>query len=217
MPTARKARMKRKQTQKAWKKRQKLRQLFELDRKKIKCAQIFCENKKWIAPSADNRNLATVESIHRIKFFTLIRALRKRFKNRRIEVLDEGAENSSFARKLQKKVEKEFGPNSIRVIRTDIRKRGVPTSNLVNTPSERLVETFGKNRFHLVVSSFTGLNYTKVNSVKALANAIEVLRSGGEARICSNVIKDSDIKTIEKNFRNVYIVRNEFRIVIFKR
>lgn len=218
MPTVRKIQMKRKQKQNAWKKRQGLRRVSGSDRKRIKEAKECVDIVQWSDGIVqDTRPLTEIESMHRVRFINRIEALRRRFKNERIEVLDEGAGNSSFARELREKAKNKFGPNSIRITRTDTRTRGVPVLELVNTSPERLVETFGKNRFHLVVSTYGGIHHGKVKDLNILANIIEVLKPGGEARIFSHFMEDAAIEKIKKNFHNVSIAREALRLVIFKR
>jgi len=60
-----------------------------------------------------------------------------------------------------------------------------PTTKRVELPvmcsPEQLVEKFGRESFHLVVSTAGGVQETPVNRKKAIANIVEILKPGGEA------------------------------------
>ncbi|MCX6798619.1 MAG: class I SAM-dependent methyltransferase [Candidatus Diapherotrites archaeon] len=119
----------------------------------------------------DQRNLAQIEGLHRVKFKEVVERLRGRFPNQRLEVLDEGAGRSDFGNQL---VSKEFAGN-MNVTRTDIRS-WTQADREVNVIG--IVEEFGKGRFHLVVSS-TGGAHSSPLPEKALFQIVSVLKPGG--------------------------------------
>ena len=102
------------------------------------------------------RNLADVEAEHGIKFKPVIKKLQTGFPKQMIEVLDEGAGRSSLKKELMRDFER------VHVTTTDIRKwkrwLGLKREPDVRANVMDLTKVFGKNRFHLVVSTMGGLS-----------------------------------------------------------
>jgi hypothetical protein len=118
-------------------------------------------------------------------FVSVIEALRKRFPHQTIQILDEGAGNSTFGAELLHESESKFGKNAVSVRTTDIRDtdywfEGAPKTEA--TP-EQLVQKFGREQFHLIVSTYGGLTYTTINPIRGLSNVITALKTGGQARL----------------------------------
>ncbi|MFH0955571.1 MAG: hypothetical protein V1777_05690 [Candidatus Micrarchaeota archaeon] len=208
--------------QQQWKARQKRRKLLVLsptERKKVNYSQKKMEEIPWgqdeVRP--DTRSLKEVNAEHNVDFMVRLRELKQRFRNQTLEVLDEAAGKSTFATQLTEEANREFGPNAIRITRTDIREKGLSGLKIDRVPVERLVEKYGKNRFHLVVSTLGGPNYTSITSIKALANIIEVLKPGGEARVKTQFTDPSVIRNLKKRYPKIFLFTpDNCRIMIFK-
>lgn len=135
-------------------------------------------------------------------FDKVVGDLSKRFPGKEIRVLFEGAGFSSFPERLVAKCKKRG--LRVRVFRTDLysKKRfrefatespenkrlqadglRMNTRDYERAAPEELVEVFGRNSFHLVVSRSGGLNYTRFSPVKGISNVSRVLKPGGEAHI----------------------------------
>lgn len=137
------------------------------------------------------RRLIEVEVRHEKDFTRIVADLRRRFKNRQIEVLDEGAGNSTFIEELSGK----SPAGTINGTKTDIRYGSGKDPNAISP--EQLVDHFGKERFHLIVSTFGGTTYTSISQEKALANIIQCLKTGGMASI---VLGNNDFFTHGRKF-----------------
>jgi hypothetical protein len=161
-----------------------------------------------IGSFGEPRKLEEVELSHRLKkmryrtfwegggnsvtgpgFLPTLRHLRRKFPGETLQVLDEGSGGSSFGRELQEQAVKAFGKESIRIFESDAYPRtkygsGVhDLRTLVAATPEELVKEFGPEKFHLIVSTHGGINYTPLPKIKGLVNIAIVLKSGGEARI----------------------------------
>jgi len=155
------------------------------------------------------RVLADVNKEHKKKFEEIAKMLAAKFPGQVIEALDEGTGRRFFYRDLSS--ESGLGEN-LRTTRTDIDKKHCEANGLVLASPEELVSKFGRNKFHLVVSTFGGANYTQVSPAKAVANIIEVLKPGGMASIVSqnnldggNQIDLASVRKVLKNYRNITV------------
>lgn len=163
----------------------------------------------------DHRSIYQVQEVHERDFVSITRKLLQRFPKGEINVLDEGAGQSTFHEDLSKLV----GDDRVKVYRSDIRYL-IPTSYTKPVPPEKLVETFGKNHFHLIVSTFGGTTYSKINSEKAIANIATVLKTGGIASIATSRNDDyvngrqvslADLTRIIKRFPELKITEEKKR------
>ncbi len=139
----------------------------------------------------DIDSLADVESWHNIKFKPVLQKLSKRFPEK-LEVLDEGTGRSSLKHELLKS---EFG-KKLNVTTTDVRRGTGWPDKEVNVM--KLVDTFGKNKFHLVVSTVGGTIYTPLPE-KAFFQIVSVLKPGGTG-IVSTGLSTKRLKQLEKRF-----------------
>ena len=95
----------------------------------------------------------------------------------------------------------------MRFTTTDIRDIGKPVHDAA---PEELVAKFGKNRFHLIVSTWGGTHFSPVRKEKALVNIIASLVSGGMASVCvSNESDDNNpvriAQKLARKLKNVSI------------
>ena len=130
--------------------------------------------------SGMRRTLEGVDRAHRKDFTKITLELAKRFPGKKLIILDEGAGQSTFYRDLAESLR---GRVNIQVIKTDIQKENRP--DFIAAPEE-LAKLFGKDKFHLIVSTFGGVNYTNISALKAIGNIIAVLARGGEAHLIMN-------------------------------
>ncbi|MCX6801674.1 MAG: class I SAM-dependent methyltransferase [Candidatus Diapherotrites archaeon] len=141
------------------------------------------------------RSLDDVNDSQGTDLSRVVLSLSRELGQSRIHVLDEGCGCSSFHEALAKKVEELSGSRvKAKVTRTDVDRNRDHTDPHFGPPAKRfarpvirspeqLVEKFGRESFHLVVSTFGGVMYTPVNRKRAIANIVEVLKPGGEAFI----------------------------------
>ncbi|MCR4369050.1 MAG: hypothetical protein NUV67_04045 [archaeon] len=148
-----------------------------------------------------SRPLAKINDIHEVDFAEVVGRLQQRFPGERIRVLNEGNGKSLFASGLvsvAKGVDLDF-------IKTDIAHSA--QFDVLASPEE-LVSKFGRDSFHLVVSTFGGASYTNANAAKAIMNVAEVLKPGGVAYIAIPYFRmDKELVRLAKNFRNIRIHR----------
>ncbi len=126
-----------------------------------------------------DRSLSYVNLIHFGKegieeTLELVRKVARLCGTKNIEVLDEGSGNSTLAIELRR----ELGRERIdaRFTRTDIAPQTNP--DILASPEE-LVKKVGKNKFHIIFSTYGGATYTKASQTKAIANIFEALKPGG--------------------------------------
>ncbi|MFH0713591.1 MAG: hypothetical protein V1722_03535 [Candidatus Micrarchaeota archaeon] len=140
---------------------------------------------------ADQSSLSGVNRHLERDFVHVVRDLSVRFPRKTINVLFEGCGASSFPEELTKKCR--TAGLKVRVFRTDLysRKRfqqlvafrRQTVRNYNQAAPEELAETFGENKFHLVVSRSGGLNYTPLPPIKGIHALCKTLKPGGEAHI----------------------------------
>lgn len=124
----------------------------------------------------------TVARFEGFGFGPLIRRLRDRFPDEKLEVLNEGGGRSVFPDQLQQEANQVLGENNMRVTTSDIRPLYArPTFTAAAT--EQLVHSFGKERFHLILSTYGGPSETTLPFLRGFMNILGVLKRGGEARI----------------------------------
>ncbi len=145
-----------------------------------------------------HRTLGLVEELHGIKFSELIPQLRRIFPGETIEILDEGSGRSSL--KIQ--LEPEF-PRQIKITRSDMRP-DVSPDGVCNVLD--LVKTFGKSRFHFVISTYGGSYFSPIPE-KAFFQIVSVLKPKGIGLIITPLPKE-EIYKLAKRF-NVTIQRFE--------
>lgn len=184
-----------------WKKRSRKR-LSSEDNAAVKGQERNTRRTLWglLGNPIENRTLKQVEDLHGISFASLIPKLTRKFPGQRLQVLDEAAGKSSLARELRK----DFG-RSLKVTKTDIRRlllRGVKNVNVID-----LLERFGKNRFHLIISSGGGA-YRSPLQEEALRQIVSVLKPGGIGAVSTTFAKDLGIR------RNPQKLENKFNIKI---
>lgn len=129
-------------------------------------------NDNWAV--IEERGRDSVEAFHKISFKGIIGKLKAKFPKSIIQVLDEGAGRSS----LKREILSDFG-SSIDIITSDIRKY----DELSDWPDKQanvmdLVKSFGRSRFHLIVSTYGGAFYSPLPE-KALFQIVSVLKPGG--------------------------------------
>jgi len=171
------------------------------------------ENQRTNSDYLSVRGLGRINREHKKNFVEIVLDLAKKFPNQQIQVLDEGAGRSQFHKGLVQ--EARLGER-LKVVRTDIDKKLCEANGLVHASPEELVSKFGRNRFHLIVSSFSGVTFTKVNQANAIANIIESLKPGGIASIETGFstsgggkITVARIKKILKNYPNAFVTENQ--------
>lgn len=210
MPGPKRRRFIIRQRQKAREKRGRATRLSEDERRKLHDFKI---RGQWeIIHSRGNikRSLADVNTEHGRNFEDVVRGLARRFPKERIQVLDEGAGNSEFGTQLTERLKDEV---DVSVEKTDI---NFPHLKQMVSPEE-LVERFGRDRFHLVVSTFGGTQYTTISRRRALANIIAVLKPGGIASILTGAgtlgtftqtgaLEWKKYESLLKRFKNVRVL-----------
>lgn len=196
MPTIKKRRQLIRARRKRREKRQKLLNLTVEEQERLRK---FKDVGQWelarlYGRGINNRDLEYVNFEHGKNFVEVIEELAKRFPNEKLRVLDEGSGDSSFLSDLGDKVwEKTQRKIKIDAVRTDINydiHLKNENWNRINCGKmispEELVKRFGLNSFHLIVSTFGGMQYTRISRIKALANIIGVLKPGGIASIATH-------------------------------
>ncbi len=148
-------------------------------------AKLFRTRLKWFG--AIGRNIHAIQHcIHGIKFKPIIKELRKKFPDQTLEVLDEGAGRSSLKRGLLWRFK------DLHVTTTDICKGimwPMPKKPDVIVNVVHLVERFGENRFHLVVSTGGGAWRSPVPE-KAFFQIVSVLKPRGVGIIATGIPKE---------------------------
>ncbi len=172
---------------KRWIHRMKLKWALHLgpvDRWKMRRQQRKNKEREWlniVDRPVDEADLESVKFTFGLDLTRLLGEWWRRNPKQKIEVLDEGTGNSTWAQEWME----ELGEKSryLSVHRTDIRSvREDPGMRPVEmVPPEKIVKHFGKNRFHIIVSHFSGVAFTPLNRIKAIANIIGALRPGGHA------------------------------------
>lgn len=206
------ARQRKNQIRQQQKRREKRRKLTTLSPKEIRLDKVWNENPVGILYIVkNNRTLAQVNHDHKKDFVKIVQKLSHSFQKEPLEVLDEGCGTSSLFEELPERL-KDLGINA-RVTRTDIDKKIEPTleSPIVYCSPEKLLQKFGYNRFHLIISTFGGFTYTVVNQTKAIANILAVLKQGGEAHILT--AEASHLTSGRKLSETLKILQNRFRQV----
>ncbi|HLC92806.1 MAG TPA: class I SAM-dependent methyltransferase [archaeon] len=120
------------------------------------------------------RNLEKIQRDHGVNFRKKVGTLKARFPKQRIEILNEGCGESSFAAELASE-------KGIRITNSDLVDRH-SQPNFHKVSVHDLARRFGKNRFHLVVSTRGGVDWGG-DSRSSLSNIYEILKPGGEAYI----------------------------------
>ncbi|MFH1256726.1 MAG: hypothetical protein V1494_05555 [Candidatus Diapherotrites archaeon] len=155
------------------------------------------------------RTLDQVEEEHLVKFQDVINRLKKRFPGKTIRVLDEGAGESSLAHELSQK--------GVSIVRSDLLER--PFTDFAGeyhdkTPIYTLAKHFGKNKFHLIISTFSGAYYAE-KFAASCANIYTTLESGGEAFVIFSKVPYSKVYGV-LNEMGIKYKRKGFSIRIFK-
>ena len=120
---------------------------------------------------------------HRRNFTEDVLRLSRNFPGEEIIVLEDGPGTGHFSRELVEEVKKKTsGQVKVKVITLDIDLRRNP--DLFGSP-EQLVQFIGRNKVHMVVSTYGGVTYTEVSQSKAIANIADILKPGGFASIVS--------------------------------
>ena len=148
-------------------------------------------NWKTIKESMDADSLLDVEGWHNIKFKPVLQSLVKRFPEK-LEILDEGAGRSSLKHELLKS---ELG-EKLNVTTIDVRRGATWSDKIVNIMG--LVDKFGKNKFHLVVSTVGGATYSPLHE-KAFFQIVSVLKPGGTG-IVSTQLSNKRLRELAKRF-----------------
>ncbi len=163
-------------------------------------AKLFRTRLEWFG--AIGRNIAAIQHcIHGIKFKPIIKELRERFPGTTLEVLDEGAGRSSLKNSLLWRFK------DLNVTTTDIcegklwpmPKKPDKIANVLD-----LVKSFGKNKFHLVISTGGGAWRSPVPE-KAFFQIVSVLQPKGTGIIATAIPKER-LYQLAKRF-NVTIQR----------
>lgn len=185
------------------------RQLSVAERKKVAGQERRARADRWrsIKEPLDSDSLLEVEGWHSIKFKPILKKLRSRFQGEKIEVLDEGAGRSSLKHEL---MQPEFGGN-LQVTTTDVRQGNGWPDKRVNVMN--LVKEFGKNRFHLVVSTVGGGTYTPLGE-KAIFQMVSVLKPGGIGIVSTNI---PDKKLVQVREDRLAQLAKRFNITVRKR
>lgn len=188
MPHLKKKRLIRDQKLKAKKKRNNYLGLSKRDFEDIK------RNRDFAATLNSRYNsLAEVCKLHGIDFPGLIKELKKQFPGQRIEVLDEGAGKSTFAKELTETANREIGEDSLNVTKTDI--IGNPEKQVIEASPEQLLQRFGPEKFHFVSSTFSGMHSTHLDFGKGMENILRVLKPGGKASI---LVSKKDLLVLDR-------------------
>jgi hypothetical protein len=159
--------------------------LAEAKRLQSRARFLFVADRHLSAEPADALNffMGSYNSKHRRDFAEDVILLSGEFPGEEILVLDDGPGKGHFGRELKKEVRNRTkGQVRVKVLTLDIDPRRKP--DFVGSP-EQLVRFLGRNKVHLVVSTFGGTTYTGVNQVKAVSNIADVLKPGGFASILS--------------------------------
>ena len=170
--------------------------------------------KRWDGEfSCDDRRMEEIEKDFGEKFAPLLGELSKRFPGPVIRVLDEGAGRSQ----LKGQLKKINAGKKIRVTRTDVREGFFWPDKVVNViglvKGDGKFRGFGKNRFHMVVSSAGGPAYSPVPE-KALFQLVSVLKPGGIGLVNHAGISKKRIYELAKRF-NITIRKKKPRIIVF--
>jgi hypothetical protein len=129
----------------------------------------------------DGNPLAKVSEAHGRNFIREVISISGQFPGEEIEVLDDGSGHSSVHSQLPIGVSETSGGRiKANVTRTDVYERAEFD---VRASPEQLLEKFGRNHFHMIISTFGGIHFTEVNRRKAFANLIAVLKPKGLASI----------------------------------
>ena len=149
--------------------------------------------------------------IHGIRFKSIIGKLRECFPNETLEILDEGAGRSNLKKWLMRRFK------GLRVTTTDVcegRWWPMPKhpDEIVNVLN--LVKSFGKNRFHLVVSTVGGAWHSPVPE-KAFFQIVSVLKPGGIG-VVSAKISNERLKQLAKRF-NLTIKQHYADSIVFSK
>ncbi|MDP2973708.1 MAG: hypothetical protein Q8N60_01525, partial [Candidatus Diapherotrites archaeon] len=127
-----------------------------------------------------------------------------------IEVLDEAAGRSGFKHELEK-----LCGGSVRVTTTDVRSgNGWPDKVVDVMDLADNKKGFGKNRFHLVVSTVGGALYGPLPE-KAIFQIVSVLKPGGIG-VVSAKISNERLKQLAKRF-NLTIKQHYADSVVFSK
>ena len=126
------------------------------------------------------RRLDEINDDHNTDFKVEIANLQKRFPHGDVEVLNEACGQSSFA--------SELSGQEIRITNSDLFPRS-SQPNFHQVSVHDLVEHFGKNRFHLVVSTRGGADWGG-DARSAVSNIYGVLKPGGIAFISWTLSND---------------------------
>jgi SAM-dependent methyltransferase len=153
------------------------------------------------------RDITAIESFHKIKFDDVFQKLFLRFPCQKIEVLDEACGYTNLKKDLRLKKY----PKRLTVISSDIKKWG----NTVDVVSNilGLEKKFGKNRFHLVVSTYGGASYSPLPE-KALFQIVEILRPGGIGIISADIPRER-LDSLAKRFNISYQSKERLETLIF--
>ncbi len=179
-------------------KRKRAMRLTRSDVMQLAHARQLWKTPEWGLLNGTNmRGLEEIEELHGLKekkikngkpvvegsgFIGFLGALRRRFPEQVIQVLDEGTGLSSFKPELLSEAEKKFGAHTVRIETSDILPAPSKEAHVEATPEE-LVKRFGRNRFHLIVSTYGGMSYSMLHPLIGLSNIVAVLKEGGEARL----------------------------------
>ncbi len=198
MPAPKRTRFIQHQRRKSQKKRKKLLFPTPAEREQIKDHQWRLQ--RYVG-KPDDRHLRHVEQVHRISMKEVIGGLAKQFPNEPLRILNEGAGYSSLKMSLEQICFFAHLPKPI-VTQTDLRQT---RPDIVIAAPEQIVEKLGRNRFHLIMSTYGGTTYSSLPKIKAFANIISALRNGGFASIA--VYADYEettraLETIRKKFKN---------------
>ncbi len=198
MPSPRQRRKQIRQSRTARKKRNQWLSITDIQAQhKRGTRELYAAIKKY--PHPDKRDIGLISEFHQHDLFDTIRQMAREHPNEIIRVLDDGSGKSTFKSDVQNLADLFKIP--VDVTSTDIRplERGH-----ANVTPEEIISKYGKNRFHLIVSTFGGFNYTHIPKRHALTNFIHALRPGGIASlaIMSNQIQTvySEIKAVKKRF-----------------
>ena len=189
-------------------------QLSVKERRQIASIETGLREARWgsLEKPVDRSSLVDVERSHEIKFTSILPELRSRFPKGSLELLDESCGRSSLKNELL--ALKIGGPLSI--IRTDVRQgQGWPdvvvnTADLVNGTGT--FGGFGKNKFHLVVSTGGSPVYTVAHE-KLFYQLVSVLKPGGIGIVEIN-IPDKELARLAKRL-DISIRKRHLNSVVF--